>query len=320
MIFSLNQLDKQKLVMISGLIIFLLMFYCNKKNSIENFAGTCQSNYDNVYAVNLNTNIKDCCVSSESIGFNSAFNTMNIAVNSLPNQEIIRTLTIKQLNDIAVKSESISAILNAIESNSRESAKTLTFKALYEISSKKSQLETYNDWLNGDSFLDSISKNSIMNKTIGDYETIKNNIIIYRFNQYFNPMKQAIEQLDNSSEILPLKINQIYNISLANTEIDLLNSSLDDSTKVLIMNSKLGDLISVASKSVQIKAFVNYIESKSALDVSTKNIIYSKTLESKEDLNLIIKQKICKACCDEKNYVKDRNTTACKNICEQRFS
>ena len=276
MIFSLNQLDKQKLVMICGLIILLLMFYCRKKNSIENFAGTCQSNYDNIYAVNLNTNIKDCCESSESIGFNSAFNSMNMAINSLPSQETIRELTIKQLYTIASKSESINSILNEINPNSKEIAKTLTFKAITDIASKRSQLDTYSEWLNTDSFLDSNSKNNIMNKTIGDYESIKNDIIIYRFNQYFNPMKQAIEELDTSSEILPLKINQIYNISLAQTQIDLLNSSLDDSTKILILNSKFGDLVSVASKAVKIMDFMNYIESKASLDDSTKNIIYSK--------------------------------------------
>ena len=79
-------------------------------------------------------------------------------------------------------------------------------------------------------------------------------------------------------------MEQIYNISEANTEIDLLNFSLDYPTKELISNFKLGDLILITSISVQIKAFINYIENKLELDDSTKNIIYSKTLKNKKDL------------------------------------
>ena len=52
-----------------------------------------------------------------------------------------------------------------------------------------------------------------------------------------------------------------------------------------------------------------------------QKILYiQKTLDKKVDIKLMVKQKICKACCEEKNYSKDRNTTACKNICEQRYS
>ena len=74
--FNLNNLDRQKILMIAGLAILLLMFYCRKKSKIENFAGTCQTNYNNVYAPNLNTNIIECCNSSSSVGFNEIFEVM----------------------------------------------------------------------------------------------------------------------------------------------------------------------------------------------------------------------------------------------------
>ena len=318
--FNLNNLDRQKILMIAGLAILLLMFYCRKKSKIENFAGTCQTNYNNVYAPNLNTNIIECCNSSSSVGFNEIFDPMNLAIESLPNSGVIKNLTLAQIISIAEQSEKINSILNNVSSTSKEKAKELSFEAITEIVSKKQNIKTFKNWFMGNNFLNGESKTSAMSKNISEYETIKTDIVIARLDQFFNPMKEALQELPKASEILPLSLGNLNQISNSKIQVELLVSSLDDSTKPLFMASKLKDLISIASKSDQILAFKNYINAKEVFEDNDLNIIFAKKLEDKTFIMNFVRRKICVSCCNEKGYGLNRNKNACKTICRNKHS
>lgn len=318
--FSLNYLDRQKILMIVGFIILLLMFYCKKKSNIENFAGTCQTQYNNVYRPNLNTNIIQCCNSSTSVGFNEVFDAMNLAIESLPNSGVIKNLTLAQITTIAEQSERINSILNNVSSNSKEVAKELSFEAITEIVSKKQNIKTFRNWFWGRNFLSRQSKTSAMAKNISEYETIKTDIVIARLDQFFNPMKEALQELPKASEILPLSLGNLNQISNSKTPVELLVSSLDDSTKPLFMASKLRDLISIASKSEEILAFKNYINAKQVFGDAAINIIYSKKLANKTFIGNFVRRRICVSCCNEKGYGRNRNKNACIRICRRKHS
>lgn len=97
--------------------------------------------------------------------------------------------------------------------------------------------------------------------------------------------------------------------------IEGLPDSVDNIKTASIKN--LYDITTISSK---INDFYNLIFESNKLTAEQKKDILSLSLNDTKKMELKFKKYICLSCCDNQDYSKDKNTRACKAICNSRYS
>ena len=97
--------------------------------------------------------------------------------------------------------------------------------------------------------------------------------------------------------------------------IEGLPDSVDNIKSTSIKN--LYDITTISSK---INDFYTLVSESNKLTSEQKKDILSLSLNDTKKMELKFKKYICLSCCDKQDYSKDKNTRACKMICNSRYS
>ena len=100
-----------------GILIFIFIFVYLTENYVENFGGTCEANYNEVYKSNLNTNIRNCCDLADIISIDGIFDNMKDSISNLPSGDEIVNLSIGQIIEINSKGAQITELNNKFSDN-----------------------------------------------------------------------------------------------------------------------------------------------------------------------------------------------------------
>jgi len=87
-----------------------------------------------------------------------------------------------------------------------------------------------------------------------------------------------------------------------------------------IKSINIQTLYDITTISNKINDFYNIISESNELTLEQKKEIMDFSINDSKEMELKFKKYVCLSCCDKQDYNKDRNTRACKTICNSKYT